>query len=168
MTFINKASTCANIARMEKPMHASVARLLAAANRKDRTIVRLADLARALNKSEQVLNNWAYRGHGVSKEGRLLAQKMLGIDATWIEDGKGLEFASDDLHTELTPNHQTADNAALRKCSPAAQTLIDSIIAADGAGISNEIFEVLQRTLELFLVDDSPRSTRPRKDEAVR
>ncbi|WP_175017140.1 S24 family peptidase [Burkholderia aenigmatica] len=92
--FINKTFTCATIAPMEKPVHDSVRRLLAAAHKIDGEIERLADLAKALNQSEQVINNWAYRGNGVSKQGRLLAQKLLGISATWIEDGTGPEMAA--------------------------------------------------------------------------
>ncbi|HDR9026918.1 S24 family peptidase [Burkholderia vietnamiensis] len=78
---------------MEKPLHESVRRLLTAAHRVDAQIERLADLAKALNQSEQTINNWAYRGNGVSKQGRLLAQKLLGISAVWIEDGTGPEMA---------------------------------------------------------------------------
>jgi len=82
---------------MEKPVHDSVSRLLAAARKLEKGIDRLADLAKALNQSEQTINNWAYRGNGVSKQGRLLAQKILGISATWIEDGTGPEMAATDI-----------------------------------------------------------------------
>lgn len=75
---------------MEKVMHETMQRLFDAAKKVQPSIQTLADLARALNQSEQVINNWAYRGkNGVSKQGRLLAQKQLGISAIWIEDGQG-------------------------------------------------------------------------------
>ncbi|WP_186085957.1 hypothetical protein [Burkholderia gladioli] len=162
--FINSAFTCATIARMEKPMHESVARLLAAATKKDRNIVRLADLARALNKSEQVLNNWAYRGHGVSKEGRLLAQKTLGINATWIEEGKGPELAADAASEKsVAPSTPT-----VRVASPAARQLIDAIMDAETAGLSEEAFGVLLQTLRLFREGDSPRNGRVRMEDPSR
>lgn len=70
-------------------MHETVRRLIDAARTVRPEIKTVADLARALNQSEQTINNWSYRGNGVSKQGRLLAQKNLGISATWIEDGRG-------------------------------------------------------------------------------
>ena len=45
-----------------------------------------AALAHELNESEQRINNWSYRS-GVSKDGLLLVQRKLGINATWVEDG---------------------------------------------------------------------------------
>ncbi|WP_186126012.1 hypothetical protein [Burkholderia gladioli] len=164
MAFINRAFTCATIARMEKPMHESVARLLAAATKRDRNIVRLADLARALNKSEQVLNNWAYRGHGVSKEGRLLAQKTLGINATWIEEGKGPELAADTASEKgVVPTAPL-----MRATSPAARQLIDAIMDADAVGLSEEAFGVLLQTLRLFRAGDTPRNGRVRMEDPSR
>lgn len=74
---------------MEKVMHETAQRLLEAAKKVRPDIKGLADLARVLNQSEQTLNNWSYRPTGVSKQGRLLAQKELGISATWIEEGRG-------------------------------------------------------------------------------
>jgi hypothetical protein len=73
----------------KRQKHETVERLLQAAKELRPGIRTLADLARAVNQSEQNINNWAYRGNGVSKEGRLAIQKDLGISATWIEDGSG-------------------------------------------------------------------------------
>ncbi|WP_254208673.1 S24 family peptidase [Burkholderia multivorans] len=80
---------------MEKVMHATARRLFEAAKKVRPDIETPADLARALNQSEQTINNWSYRGSGVSKQGRLLAQKELGISATWIEDGTGTMLTSE-------------------------------------------------------------------------
>lgn len=74
---------------MEKVMHETARRLLEAARHVRKDIEGPSDLARVLNQSEQTINNWSYRGGGVSKQGRLQAQKELGISATWIEDGSG-------------------------------------------------------------------------------
>lgn len=44
-------------------------------------------LARALNTSPQTVHNWELRG--ISKQGLLLAQKVVGCSAQWIETGLG-------------------------------------------------------------------------------
>lgn len=77
-------------------MHESFRRLFEAAKQVRPSIRTVADLARSLNQSEQTINNWAYRGNGVSKQGRLLAQRELGVSATWIDDGQGQMLASGD------------------------------------------------------------------------
>ena len=48
------------------------------------------DLARALGVTHQVVTNWQSRG--ISKDGALTAQGVLGISATWIKDGTGDMF----------------------------------------------------------------------------
>lgn len=77
-------------------MHESFRRLFEAAKQVRPAITTVADLARSLNQSEQTINNWAYRGNGVSKQGRLIAQRELGISATWIDDGQGQMLAGSD------------------------------------------------------------------------
>jgi SOS-response transcriptional repressor LexA len=80
---------------MEKVMHETARRLFEAAKLVRKEIDGPAALARALNQSEQTINNWSYRGeNGVSRAGRLMAQKELGISATWIEDGTGAMLVS--------------------------------------------------------------------------
>ncbi|WGS53544.1 S24 family peptidase [Paraburkholderia sp. D15] len=87
---------------MNKAMHETAKRLFSAAKKVRPEIEGPADLARALNQSEQTINNWSYRGNGVSKVGRLAAQKILGISATWIEDGTGDVFAGSTDHKTHT------------------------------------------------------------------
>lgn len=77
-------------------MHESFRRLFEAAKKVRPSITTVADLARSLNQSEQTINNWAYRGNGVSKQGRLIAQRELGVSATWIDDGQGHMLAGSD------------------------------------------------------------------------
>ena len=77
-------------------MHETFRRLFEAAKKVRPSIATVADLARSLNQSEQTINNWAYRGNGVSKQGRLLAQRELGISATWVDDGQGQMLAGSD------------------------------------------------------------------------
>jgi phage repressor protein C with HTH and peptisase S24 domain len=44
-----------------------------------------AEIARALNQSQQTVNNWEARG--ISKAGLVKAQSALGCSATWLETG---------------------------------------------------------------------------------
>jgi DNA-binding transcriptional regulator YiaG len=76
----NKTFTSANIARM----HATMERLYEAA-RLLHKIEGPAQLAKFLNISEQLVNNWQRRG--ISKGGMLDAQKYIGCSATWLETG---------------------------------------------------------------------------------
>lgn len=46
-----------------------------------------AALARALNASSQTLHNWELRG--ISKQGLVLAQRVIGCSASWLETGTG-------------------------------------------------------------------------------
>ncbi|MFM0218250.1 S24 family peptidase [Paraburkholderia caledonica] len=76
----NKTFTSATIARM----HATMERLYEAA-RLLHQIEGPAQLAKFLNISEQLVNNWQRRG--ISKGGMLDAQKLIGCSATWLETG---------------------------------------------------------------------------------
>lgn len=79
--FINETFTCETIARM----HATMVRLYEAA----RTLKKLetpTDVARALNQSQQTINNWERRG--MSRIGMIEAQKLLGCSATWLQTGE--------------------------------------------------------------------------------
>lgn len=51
-----------------------------------------AELARLLNESPQTIHNWEVRG--LSKEGALNAQEVLGVNATWLNKGTGQMFIS--------------------------------------------------------------------------
>lgn len=51
------------------------------------------DLARALNTSPQTINNWETRG--ISKQGLLSIQSVLGISASWVQSGHGKKFVLD-------------------------------------------------------------------------
>ncbi|ULJ60807.1 LexA family protein [Wielerella bovis] len=76
-------------------------RLYLAAKELNREINSQASLARALNTSSQVIKNWESRG--ISHQGALKAQQMLGISATWIETGVGEMFFGQP-ETPIDPN----------------------------------------------------------------
>lgn len=81
-------------------MHIQMIRLYEAA-RTLKGIGTQADLARLLNKSSQVINNWEARG--ISKGGILEAQSIIGCRAEWIADGTGDMVFRDDPVASITP-----------------------------------------------------------------
>lgn len=70
---------------MDNPdMHAQMTRLYEAAAALA-GLKTQAEVARALNQSQQTVNNWEARG--ISKAGLLRAQSAIGCSATWLETG---------------------------------------------------------------------------------
>ena len=67
-------------------MHETMTRLYQAA-KELKGITGQSELARAINASPQTIKNWESRG--VSKEGMLEAEKMIGCSALWIKNGDG-------------------------------------------------------------------------------
>lgn len=67
-------------------MHSQMERLYLAA-RELRKVQGQSQLARTLNTSPQTIHNWESRG--ISKQGILLAQRIVGCSASWLETGKG-------------------------------------------------------------------------------
>lgn len=67
-------------------MNSQMSRLYAAAE-KLKGITGQTEVAKLLNISPQRLNNWETRG--ISAEGLLDAQKIIGCDANWLKDGSG-------------------------------------------------------------------------------
>lgn len=79
-------------------MHPQMERLYLAA-RELRKVQGQSELARTLNTSPQTIHNWESRG--VSKQGMLLAQRIVGCSASWLETGKGPMSLSESLN--ITP-----------------------------------------------------------------
>ncbi|MEY8688343.1 MAG: hypothetical protein AB9M53_00505 [Leptothrix sp. (in: b-proteobacteria)] len=67
-------------------MHESTARLYLAASR-IRGVTGQTNVAKALNQSPQTVKNWESRG--VSKEGALLVEQILGVRPAWILRNEG-------------------------------------------------------------------------------
>lgn len=74
----------------QKHIHPSIARLYEVANSADAKSP--AQVARRLNVSPQVLNNWEARG--ISKDGSLLAQQVFGCNANWLVTGDGMPYST--------------------------------------------------------------------------
>jgi len=70
----------------DRQIHATAARLLEAAKLLKGS-AGPSDLARLLGVSPQKVTNWMSRG--VSKEGLLEAQRLIGCSATWLQTGEG-------------------------------------------------------------------------------
>jgi phage repressor protein C with HTH and peptisase S24 domain len=90
-TMFNKVvNTVCNTSCLVQPiisvMHKQMERLYQAA-KELRNITTPTELARALNQSQQTVNNWESRG--ISKSGLIKAQAMIGCSATWLETGEG-------------------------------------------------------------------------------
>lgn len=79
-TFINETFTRENI----RGMHETMVRLYEAA-KKLRGLETPTEVARALNQSQQTINNWERRG--ISQGGMLKAQAAIGCSATWLQTG---------------------------------------------------------------------------------
>lgn len=67
-------------------MHESMGRLYLAA-RQLKGADTPSEVARLLDESPQTLNNWEKRG--ISKNGYLKAQRLIGCRSEWLEDGQG-------------------------------------------------------------------------------
>lgn len=52
-----------------------------------RGITQPSELARALNQSQQTITNWENRG--ISQKGFIACQATFGVNAVWLETGKG-------------------------------------------------------------------------------
>lgn len=68
------------------PMHKTAERLYAAAAELKR-VKGQSQVARLLNESPQTIKNWETRG--VSQPGAIKAQAALGVNATWLLEGRG-------------------------------------------------------------------------------
>ena len=104
-------------------------------------------MARALNESEQAINNWETRKTGISAQGCITVQKRLGISASWLQDGEGTMFVQ---AAALPPNEVSLPPDPTKKGSPESRQLIEAILAADENGLSAEAFNALREVLRLF------------------
>lgn len=75
-------------------------RMYAAAKRIDAAYGRQTGLANAINESPQRVNNWESRG--ISKEGAIAAQQLLGISATHLLYGSEPAFVSQSQAPRIT------------------------------------------------------------------
>lgn len=86
-------------------MHNQMERLYEAAKTL-KNICGQSELARALNASPQTVKNWEYRG--ISKQGLLTAQRVVGCSAEWIETGTGtMQFESPAIENSLSAESLT-------------------------------------------------------------
>lgn len=127
--FINEMFTCETIARM----HATMARLYEAM----RTLRKLdetptpTDVAKALNQSQQTINNWERRG--MSRPGMIEAQKIIGCSATWLQTGKG------SMAYEPPPQAASEDNGLSERIkSVLADPEVKPAALAKAAGVTQE------------------------------
>lgn len=114
-------------------MHEQMKRLYEAAGSL-KGIIGQSKLARALNVSPQTVKNWESRG--VSREGTLAAQRIIGCSAVWVETGEG------PMQADNMP-----EDASLRELVRTLQGL---------RGKQVELVDVVARLLEGFAVPATP------------
>lgn len=76
-------------------------------------------VAKVLNVSPQTVNNWEERG--ISNDGLLKAQEMVGCNAIWLRDGKGQMTASTN-DTDI--DSQIELLALFQQATPTARAMI--------------------------------------------
>lgn len=106
-------------------MHKQMERLYAAAEQL-KGIKTQSGLARALNKSPQVVKNWESRG--VSKEGMISAERVIGCSALWIEDGRGQMLSAAEsgyIRLELLDVDSASGSGIAAKDLPEILTRVD-------------------------------------------
>lgn len=114
-----------------RSIHPTAERLMFAA-KKLRKAEGPSDVARLLNVSPQKVTNWLSRG--VSKEGMLDAQRLIGCNATWLQTGEGEMVDASTKHT-LASHEAAKKRQNLRMIEGSKPALGSSI------GNSKETFE---------------------------
>ena len=132
-------------------MKNSIVRLYQAA-RELKGLKNISQIARAFNTSPQTVKNW--ESCGMSKEGLLKAQQIIGVSAHWLETGEGsMLFISNSEKLNL----ESVDDQKLGNGSEDLVTIDQfDIQASYGLGIKNVDYPYLIRSInipkEKFLV----------------
>jgi transcriptional regulator with XRE-family HTH domain len=131
--------------QMKKDRHPSTERLYqAVAVILKQPSVKQAEVARALNESEQAVNNWEKRASGISAQGCISVQKKLGVNASWLHDGEGDMFVTGLAAAPQLPALGGAD------FSRDAQDLVRLIIEGDKRGMSQDALNALKEMVRLL------------------
>jgi phage repressor protein C with HTH and peptisase S24 domain len=99
--------TYANIRSMKERSKQATAERLMEAARVMKGATGPSDVARLLGVSPQKVTNWLARG--VSKEGMLDAQRIIGCSAIWIQTGEGEMVDASQIHVSNKPGHSISD-----------------------------------------------------------
>jgi len=116
MTFNNTAFNAKTIDGVIA-IHPTIERLYQAA-KELRDVSGQSAVARLLGKTPQVVKNWEARG--ISSEGALLAQKIIGCDANWLLEG-GMQMRNADWLPQ--PVEQHSSPTSLKACLSHKQIL---------------------------------------------
>ncbi len=131
---------------MKKDRHPSAERLYEAAALLKTPLLRQADIARALNESDQAVNNWETRATGISAQGCISIQKKLGINAAWLYDGEGDMFVTCAAAAPERPTERAHESPL----TSSARSLIEAIAEADKKGMGREALGVLHDMVRLL------------------
>lgn len=103
-------------------------------------------IARAFNTSPQTVKNWESRG--MSKEGLLKAQQIIGVSALWLETGEGnMKLTSDAIKLNL----ESLDNKNKDELTNEDFITIDQfdIQVSCGPGINNADYPDFVRSINI-------------------
>jgi phage repressor protein C with HTH and peptisase S24 domain len=115
-------------------MHKQMTRLYEAAE-KLQNLTGQSNLARVLNTSPQTVKNWEARG--ISKQGLLTAQRVIGCDATWLETGLGLMSESTTISRETNASgiyKRNADDVYIKQYETAG-SMGNGLVLRDQPGV---------------------------------
>lgn len=95
-----------------------------------------ADIARAMNISQQTLKNWESRG--ISKEGLIAAEGAFGCTAVWLETGEGEKLVTQTKHqTTRIPSKQNPEDSNISEATHPEhiQAVIELMYSVDERGM---------------------------------
>ncbi len=160
--FNNKAFTSQTMWPM-RAIHETAQRLYAAAKQL-RDVEGPANVARLLNESPQLLNNWERRG--MSAAGALKAASALGCRAEWLRTGEGEMVDAGGLKESLRGGKISKDQTDQQKSkplpapTPAIQERAKAFVAAfTEATTNNQVSPELMTALEGMLAAGTSNAT---------
>lgn len=144
-------------------MHETTQTLYDAVRRRSGRELGPADMARALNVSEQVVTNWGSRG--VSLDGALRAQLTFGVDANFV-----LHQAPHPMVAPVPgPGHEVKEPAAPWTLTPERGHMVPLLAVAGSMGMGEEqISNDVMRDLISLDIDFIETQLRPTSMDALR
>jgi len=157
--FNNKLFKTGTILRMrkERKFHDSTTRLYKAALEM-KSITGQSAVARLLNQSPQTVKNWEVRG--VSKEGALLAERMIGCNALWILTGQGF---MENLEPEAFAGQHTKEEPIKPFPSTAPPWPFQTITAREYERLTDEERERVEAFIRFEMFEAKQKKGRPNK-----
>jgi len=142
--------------RKTTEMHETMSRLYLAA-KELKGVEGLTGLARLLNESPQLLNNWERRG--ISSAGMLKVAPIVGCRSEWLDDGQGdmaasataqLTASQTGSEVLVSPDMLDKSNGVKNTLSPEIRGLFADVEAAAREGwLTSDVIKTLSKVLRL-------------------